>query len=105
MPRKQNAEVSLSNSDERRNADPETTFAAPLLPAQRAAPLNGSDKQISVRRAFGPAEGATEVHVNIGRIEVTAVHDALPSPRRAPPRDAKPMSLEEYLARRRGERA
>jgi hypothetical protein len=39
--------------------------------------------------------------VSIGRIEVTAVHEASP-PKRPPPRASKPMTLEEYLARRRG---
>lgn len=47
----------------------------------------------------GAAE-ATEVHVSIGRIELTAVHEATPPPaRRAAP--AKPtLPLHEYLARR-----
>ena len=49
------------------------------------------------------SEETTEVHVNIGRIEVTAVQEA-PPPRRPAPRTAKAMSLDEYLARRAGER-
>lgn len=52
----------------------------------------------------GPAvEETTEVHVSIGRIEITAVHEAPPT--RPAPRSGKgnkPMSLDEYLARRRG---
>lgn len=44
-----------------------------------------------------------EVHVTIGRIEVTAVH-APPSPKRAPAPGKKPMSLDEYLAKRSGGR-
>jgi hypothetical protein len=47
-------------------------------------------------------EETTEVHVSIGRIEVTAVHEA-PSPKRQAPTAAKTMTLEEYLARRRWE--
>jgi hypothetical protein len=41
----------------------------------------------------------TEVHVTIGRIEVTAMHAPAPPPRKAPDTRA-PMSLDEYLARR-----
>ena len=46
-----------------------------------------------------PVEETTEVHVSIGRIEVTAVHEA-PPPKRQAPATAKPMTLDEYLARR-----
>ncbi|WP_299695684.1 hypothetical protein [Hydrocarboniphaga sp.] len=70
----------------------------PLLPPQtRFTP--------SAAVAFAsrpPADSeAHEVHVTIGRIEITAVHEA-PPPRRAPA--AKPakklMSLDDYLAKR-----
>jgi hypothetical protein len=44
-------------------------------------------------------EETTEVHVRIGRIEVTAVHEA-PPPKRQTQATAKPMTLDEYLARR-----
>ena len=44
-------------------------------------------------------EETTEVHVRIGRIEVTAVHEA-PPPKRQARATAKPMTLDEYLARR-----
>lgn len=44
-------------------------------------------------------EETTEVHVSIGRIEVTAVHET-PPPKRQAPVTAKPMTLDEYLARR-----
>jgi hypothetical protein len=81
----------------------------PLLPPQRAmhSPAwNARNRSPDSSRGPASASGAgeaTEVHVTIGRIEVTAVHEAPPSKRRAPP-SAKPMTLEEYLARRRGER-
>jgi hypothetical protein len=45
---------------------------------------------------------ATEVHVHIGRIEVTATQEAEPARRKAPA-GPKPMTLDEYLARRRSE--
>lgn len=42
-----------------------------------------------------------EVHVTIGRIEITAVH--APQPAKSPPSPAKkPVSLDEYLAKRNG---
>ena len=42
-----------------------------------------------------------EVHVTIGRIEITAVH--APQPTKPPPSPAKkPVSLDEYLAKRNG---
>jgi len=50
----------------------------------------------------GGVEKTSEVHVSIGRIEVTAVHEA-PAPKRQVPTNSKPMSLDEYLDRRRRE--
>jgi hypothetical protein len=52
-------------------------------------------------RLGGLIEETTEVHVSIGRIEVTAVHEA-PQQRRPAPKANQPMSLDEYLARRQG---
>jgi hypothetical protein len=49
-------------------------------------------------------EETTEVQVNIGRIEVTAVHEA-PVAKPAPRRRNAPMSLDQYLARRQGGRS
>jgi hypothetical protein len=61
------------------------------VPPARSAKLAGAHRQ--------SASEATEVHVSIGRIELTAVHDAAPSARRPAP--AKPsLPLHEYLARR-----
>ena len=51
------------------------------------------------RRAQEPE--TTEVHVHIGRIEVIAVHEAPTQKVRAAPA-RKSMSLDEYLARRKG---
>jgi hypothetical protein len=45
------------------------------------------------------ADEATEVHIHIGRIDVTAVHEA-PPPRRKQASTQAPMSLDTYLARR-----
>jgi hypothetical protein len=60
----------------------------------------------AVRGPVGPnvaaqaaADEPTEVHIHIGRIEVTAVHEA-PAPRTLPSRKQAPMSLDAYLAAR-----
>ena len=50
-----------------------------------------------------PSAEPTEVHVTIGRIEVTAVH-APSAPKRAPEPTKKLMSLDEYLANRQQSR-
>ncbi len=51
----------------------------------------------------GAIEETTEVHVSIGRIEVTAVHEP-PAQKRPAPRRPAPMSLDEYVATRQGRR-
>jgi len=51
----------------------------------------------------GAVEETTEVHVSIGRIEVTAVHDTPPPKRQVPTTSTRPMSLDEYLSRREKE--
>lgn len=81
----------------------------PLLP-QRAPVRNTEiDGRVAGRHSGlrtaawqGPVEETTEVHVSIGRIEVTAVHEA-PTAKRQPPAASKLMTLDEYLARRRRE--
>lgn len=82
--------------------------APPLLPLQRVARLLppravAASTPSPAAAARPPVEETTEVHVSIGRIEVTAVQEA-PPPRREPARPRKPRSLEEYLATRQGSR-
>jgi len=80
----------------------------PLLPPQQ-----GTNGTPSFKVPLGvpgsswraPVEETTEVHVSIGRIEVTAVHEAAPTPKRAPARGQRALSLEEYLARRKAGRS
>jgi hypothetical protein len=79
----------------------------PLLPPQQGP--SGTALFKGALRAQGtawrtPVEETTEVHVSIGRIEVTAVHEA-PPPKRAPARSQRALSLEEYLARRKAGRS
>ncbi|OGB94732.1 MAG: hypothetical protein A3G82_18955 [Burkholderiales bacterium RIFCSPLOWO2_12_FULL_67_210] len=50
-------------------------------------------------------EETTEVHVSIGRIEVTAIHEPAAPTQRPAARRKAPVSLDEYLARRQGGRS
>ncbi|WP_416138187.1 hypothetical protein ACM26W_17155 [Halomonas sp. HK25] len=71
-----------------------------LLLAERQPP----PRSPSMPSPSATAEGRVEVHVHIGRIEVTAV--PTPTPAKPPAaRGRKPMSLDEYLARRAGHRS
>lgn len=73
-----------------------------LRPGTRVAvrPIRAAQ---SVQDSPARESETTEVHVHIGRIEVTAVQEAQPAtPKR--PAARGPMSLEEYLNRRREER-
>jgi hypothetical protein len=82
------------------SADP-----APLMPrAARPAAL-APIAPSPVRRGGTPQgstatapDDSTEVHIHIGRIDVTAVHEA-PAPRRRTPAAPAPMSLDGYLAK------
>lgn len=76
----------------------------PLLPPRPFAPM--FRQQAWETPIPGPATAAkpaveetTEVHVSIGRVELTAVHEAPPK-RRDPDRTRKPRSLDEYFAAR-----
>ena len=79
---------------------PETSVPEPLLasPATAVAINPSSIEQIPAAESVAP----NEVHVHIGRIEVTALAPAAaaaPKARRSTTR--QPMSLDDYLARRR----
>jgi hypothetical protein len=89
----------------RAQADP-----APLMPltADRSTP---SAPPAAPHRAAGPpaapvsaADEPNEVHIHIGRIDVTAVHEA-PPPRRKQASTQAPMSLDSYLAQRQRSRS
>jgi len=74
----------------------------PSAPALRSVGIPIAPTLTRQDRAGALIEETTEVHVSIGRIEVSAVHEA-PAPRRRPePQANKPMSLDDYLARRQG---
>ena len=75
----------------------------PFSPPQAMLP-SGAPRAPALVRQARPGTGTlveetTEVHVSIGRIEITAMHET-PAPRRPAPQANKPMSLDEYLAKR-----
>ena len=53
------------------------------------------------QRGQASAPQETEVHIHIGRIDVTALHEA-PRAKARPRERAQPMSLDAYLAKRKG---
>jgi|GEM_PF-5266873 len=81
------------------------SFPPPLLAsAATATPRFDPATLASTGHATAPGDPQpTEVHVHIGRIEVTAVPEAAParSPQRPRP---EPMSLDQYLSQRQRER-
>lgn len=80
---------------------------APLLPPMRADASSsgmGTPQQLSALRAMGaaqqnPSSQDTEVHIHIGRIDVTAVHEK-PQPKARTRERTQPVSLDAYLAAR-----
>lgn len=70
-----------------------------LLPPTAATPPRNAGSSLPAQRP-GATDDSTEVHIHIGRIDVTAVHEPPPR-RRAPVASAAPMSLDAYLAKRR----
>ena len=77
----------------------------PLLPPTQPvrAPTASASIDNQGRLSAGSIEETTEVHIIIGRIEVTAVHEPAPAKPAAARRNA-PMSLDDYLAKRHGGR-
>lgn len=80
----------------------------PLLPPQPRSATASASLNVTPRGPYyaGPTsprvrvEETTEVQVNIGRIEITTLAGPVQAPRPRPSTQPKPMSLEDYLARR-----
>lgn len=83
-----------------------------LVPVAAMPPLSSRPPEVPRRRTDQPGDsapsgaddGIAEVHISIGRIEVTALHEA-PAAKSTPRRRQPPMSLDDYLARRQGGRS
>lgn len=70
----------------------------PLLPRHsQPGPVTAS-----LAPASAPVREPDEVHIHIGRIEVTAIHEPAPRPREAR-KGQPPLSLDDYLTKRKGE--
>ncbi|HEF4760892.1 TPA: hypothetical protein SAN82_003339 [Pseudomonas putida] len=100
------AVMHASPSPEIERPVPAPAYDSPRLPTQLLARPSSRADQPTPLRPFNPPPSppvADEVHVHIGRIEVTALHEAAPA--KPPPRTPQPsLSLDDYLARRKGER-
>jgi hypothetical protein len=112
--------VATRGESKTRRDSPAPHAPDPLRPSD-ASPLSGEPSllmpkatpgEVQVQPAVSPATAhqaamgrapashqETEVHIHIGRIDVTAVHEAAP-PRRPLPKTTSPMSLDSYLAKR-----
>lgn len=97
-------ETPVGQSTSPRPALDAMTRVEPLLPLVRDAGRPAPTGDHQGRASFGMIEETTEVHVTIGRIEVTAIHEPAPSQPTAP-RRKPPMSLDDYLTRRQGGRS
>ena len=75
---------------------PREARPAPLAPLPQPAIRRGA---VAQGLAAPQSEPDTEVHIHIGRIDVTAVKEA-PAPRRSAAAAPAPMSLDGYLAQR-----
>ena len=111
-------QIPLNNSATKSiaNDEPYSTYSdnaapPPLMPLQNPAQHSTLNPGAVAQHAKpggatwqSQVEETTEVHVSIGRIEVTAVHESSP-PRRDERQVHKPMSLDEYLTKRQGSKA
>ncbi|MCP1644499.1 hypothetical protein J2T41_004137 [Pseudomonas citronellolis] len=79
--------------------------ATPRLPTLLApmAPATAPQPRVAPTQAEPTPRQPDEVHIHIGRIEVTAIQEAAPA-RREARKGPPPLSLDDYLARRNGER-
>ncbi len=77
----------------------------PRLPPLLApmAPATAPQPRVAPAQAEPAPRQPDEVHIHIGRIEVTAIQETAPA-RREARKGPPPLSLDDYLARRNGER-
>ena len=77
------------------------------LPTALLSPTSVPGKQTAsstaqIATTVAPSQQADEVHIHIGRIEVTAIQESAPSKREAR-KGPSPLSLDDYLAKRKGD--
>ncbi|MDO9598369.1 MAG: hypothetical protein Q7J47_11680 [Azoarcus sp.] len=99
-PAQASAAAPAPDQPDTRSANARTQPAALLPPiVQDAHSSRSSPAAASAQRTPAAADGPTEVHVHIGRVEVTAVQ-APAAPKPSARSGPQPMSLDDYLARR-----
>lgn len=74
----------------------------PLLPANPQGAASAPAASASASASAVPAREPDEVHIHIGRIEVTAIQESRPASKPSR-KGAAPLSLDDYLARRKGD--
>lgn len=74
----------------------------PLLPATPRGAASAPAAAASASALALPAREPDEVHIHIGRIEVTAIQESRPASKPSR-KGAAPLSLDDYLARRKGD--
>jgi hypothetical protein len=95
---------STTRSDEPPPLMPRVLPAQGLLPPLHL-PSRAMAAKPEERQPANAVEETTEVHVSIGRIEVTAVQAPAATAPAAPRRRQAPMSLDDYIAHRQGGRS
>ncbi|WP_275630165.1 hypothetical protein [Pseudomonas sp. 273] len=80
---------------------PTTPRLPPLLAPM--APATAPQPRVAPPQAEPVPRQPDEVHIHIGRIEVTAIQETAPA-RREARKGPPPLSLDDYLARRNGDR-
>ncbi|WP_289535822.1 hypothetical protein [Pseudomonas sp. SO81] len=72
------------------------------LLSPRAVPVRQAAAPAAPSAVKAPPQQADEVHIHIGRIEVTAIQESAPS-KRETRKGPAPLSLDDYLAKRKGD--
>lgn len=94
--------VAAASAHRTGHAEPARLMPAAALPPAPVAAVSAARWPAWAPHAppsTAKSEEATEVHVHIGRIDVTALHEPS-APRRRPAAAPAPLSLDAYLARR-----
>jgi hypothetical protein len=92
---------SLQTDIASQNASGALPLPATLL-SPRTAPVRQAAAPTAPSAAQPSPQQADEVHIHIGRIEVTAIQERAPSKREAR-KGPTPLSLDDYLAKRKGD--
>ncbi len=101
------ARITRKVSHDQSGNSPPLSPARPLLPLAQARKESGATLDFfpgKDSRPGGAVEETTEIHVTIGRIDLTAVYEPGPEKQVKTSRRPQPMSLDDYLSKRQGRR-